>query len=209
MPDPSATSYSANANLYDKQVDARWAMDAYGPKEQKKIDRLLSAAGPLEGLRILEPGCGTGRLTALLAAQVGLTGCVVAMDISPQMITVARQRLSGHSNVQLYLGAAEIKARSMGYFDQVICHQVFPHFTDQAKALKHLTAALNPFGLIVIAHSTSFAENSDVHRKAGAAVSLNTLPKADRMRTLCKGCGLKIEKWWDDPDGYLLSARRI
>jgi ubiquinone/menaquinone biosynthesis C-methylase UbiE len=37
--------------------------------------------GPLVGMRLLEPGCGTGRLTELLAIEAGMLAYVVAVDI--------------------------------------------------------------------------------------------------------------------------------
>src|SRR3954462_14647971 len=54
------------------------------------------AASAPPGCRVLELGAGTGRATASLAR----TGAqVVALELAPEMIAVARQRLSGLSNV--------------------------------------------------------------------------------------------------------------
>jgi demethylmenaquinone methyltransferase/2-methoxy-6-polyprenyl-1,4-benzoquinol methylase len=209
MSDASPSSRNTHTAFFDSRLSARWAADSYGPKEQKNIDRLLRATGPLTGLRLLEPGCGTGRLTDVLAENVGPTGCIIAMDISPQMVAAARQRLSCYDNVKIYLGAAEARARSLGYFDQIICHQVFPHFLDRAHALKSLSDTLNPYGLIVISHFHSVANVTDIRGRAGQAVSGKMLPGKDKMQDLCKECGLEIENWWNDQEMYLLSARLI
>ena len=124
--------YLAKAYFFDAQVQADWAAQDYGGDEVKKLDRLFAITGCLTGLRLLEPGCGTGRLTEVLAEKVGPRGQVVAMDISPRMVAAARQRLIGFTNVDLRLGSVEEMADQQGIFDQVICHQVFPHFVDQA-----------------------------------------------------------------------------
>ncbi|MGD9210373.1 MAG: class I SAM-dependent methyltransferase [Desulfobacteraceae bacterium] len=208
MSNASFDVYAAKASFFDNQVRADWAKNAYDPKEQGKINRLLNVTGPLNGLRILEPGCGTGRLTVILAERVGAKGSIVAMDISSKMIAAAHKRLFGINNVTVCQGAVESKAVYFGTFDQIICHQVFPHFADPANALQILASLLNPCGLMVISHFISLAQINDVHRKAGTAVAKDMMPEADQMRTLCLKCKLAIETWLDDESGYLLSARK-
>src|SRR4029079_11598098 len=73
-----------DARTYDRVADpqTRWG--------QLVLDRL-----PLLGdERVLDAGCGTGRVTELLAARLPL-GHVVALDGSPAMIAAARDRLAG------------------------------------------------------------------------------------------------------------------
>jgi SAM-dependent methyltransferase len=122
--------YRAKTVFFDAQVHADWAAETYGPNEFEKLERLFAVTGPLSGSRLLEPGCGTGRLTEVLAERVGPHGRVVAMDISPGMVAAARKRLLRFANVDLHLGPLETMANRLGVFDQVICHQVFPHFFD-------------------------------------------------------------------------------
>jgi SAM-dependent methyltransferase len=50
-------------------------------------------------MRVLEIGCGAGRVTRALA---GLFGEVHAVDVSGEMIAQARHALSGHPNAHLY-----------------------------------------------------------------------------------------------------------
>jgi ubiquinone/menaquinone biosynthesis C-methylase UbiE len=198
--------YLAKADFFDAQVQADWATQDYGGDEVKKLDRLFGVTGCLTGLRLLEPGCGTGRLTEVLAEKVGPHGQVVAMDISPRMVAAARQRLIGFTNVDLRLGSVEEMADQQGIFDQVICHQVFPHFVDRAAALKILVRMLKPAGRLVISHFIPLAEINDVHRKAGTAVANDMMPPAEIMQHWCGQCRLTIEQWQDDDHGYLLSA---
>jgi SAM-dependent methyltransferase len=56
------------------------------------------AASSPAGCRVLELGAGSGRATAFLARSAGF---VVALDLSPEMIAVARRRLAGAANVAL------------------------------------------------------------------------------------------------------------
>ncbi|WP_155310717.1 class I SAM-dependent methyltransferase [Desulfosarcina ovata] len=199
-------SYLAKACFFDAQVQADWAAQAYGGDEAEKLERLFAVTGCLNGLRLLEPGCGTGRLTAVLAEKVGPHGRVVAMDISPRMVAAARRRLMRFANVDLRMGPVETMADQLGIFDQIVCHQVFPHFADRAAALKTLVRMLKPAGRLVISHFISFAEINDVHRKAGTAVAEDLMPPQQIMQRWCGQCRLTIEQWQDDDNGYLLSA---
>lgn len=198
--------YREKAAFFDAQVQADWAAETYGPDEVEKLERLFAATGPLAGLRLLEPGCGTGRLTEVLAEKVGPHGQVVAIDISPQMVAVARQRLFRLANVDLRLGAVEAMADRLGVFDHIICHQVFPHFVDRAAVLEILARLLIPGGRLVISHFIPVAEINDVHRKAGTAVENDLMPPSDIMQSWCSQCRLTIKEWKDDENGYLLSA---
>src|SRR6476660_5894660 len=56
------------------------------------------AASAPSGCRVLELGAGSGRATAFLARSAGF---IVALDLAPEMIAVARRRLAGASNVAL------------------------------------------------------------------------------------------------------------
>jgi ubiquinone/menaquinone biosynthesis C-methylase UbiE len=131
------------------------------------------------------------------------------MDISPRMVAAARRRLARFTNVELRLGSVEAMADRLGLFDQIICHQVFPHFADRAAAMEILVRLLKPRGRLVISHFIPLAEINDVHRKAGTAVAKDLMPSAETMRRWCGQCRLTIERWEDDDHGYLLSARLI
>jgi SAM-dependent methyltransferase len=56
------------------------------------------AASAPAGCRVLDLGAGSGRATAFLARSAGF---VVALDLAPEMIAVARKRLAGAANVVL------------------------------------------------------------------------------------------------------------
>jgi precorrin-6B methylase 2 len=71
---------------------------------------LLGAAGIREGMRVLELGSGVGHVAFQLAALVGPSGSVVAIDQSAALLAVAesRRRADGVENVRF----AEADARA-------------------------------------------------------------------------------------------------
>ena len=200
--------YQGKASYFDDQVGSPWAADPYGPSEMEKLDRLFKQTGDLQGLKLLEPGCGTGRLTEILAEKVGDSGSVVALDISARMVELARQRVSGRRNVEVHQQTVEDFALEIGHFDLVLCHQVFPHLENKAKALAKMERSLKARGQLIIFHFISFNEINDRHRKAGTAVEHDMMPGAEEMERLLAEAGLRIRLWEDDDRGYFLHVTR-
>jgi len=201
--------YAIKAAFFDAQAREAWAVKNSDPDEMKKFDRLFAVTGPLAGLRVLEPGCGIGRLTERLVAEVGRLGYIVAVDISPRMVAHARINLSDYEKVEIHLGPVEEIIGFENYFDVVICHQVFPHFEDQENALTKISNMLKPGGRIVISNFISSAEIKKMHSRAGSAVANDLMPPPQTMQTMIEQCGFEIEYWADDSDGYLLKANLI
>src|SRR5882757_133047 len=54
--------------------------------------RLVEMAGIVPGARVLDVACGLGEPTLTAARAAGDEGAVVATDIAPQMIALARDR---------------------------------------------------------------------------------------------------------------------
>ncbi len=190
-------------------MEESWASSAFGPDEMDKIQRLLRVARLQAGMRVIEPGCGTGRLTAILADMVGPTGYVYASDISEGMIEAARTRIG--SRVQVLLECAAIESRSFEpqSFDAVICHSVFPHFDHQPRAVSHLVSTLRTGGRFIVSHFMNSSEINDMHRKVHASVLDDLIPPEPEMRGMLETAGLRVESLQDDESGYLLSATRM
>jgi len=198
--------YEAKAAYFDANVEAPWAAAEYGPEEITKLDRLFAHIGPLRGLKVLEPGCGTGRLTEILSDHVGPTGVVVALDISPMMVKSARDRTAKRENVEIHLSAVEDFLVEEKEYDLIVCHQVFPHFEDKKQVLTSLSKALKSEGRLIVIHFISIDEINDRHRKAGTAVEMDMMPEQDEMKYLFNDTGLDIEFILNDQLGYFLSA---
>ena len=87
----------------------------------------------MHGQRLLDAGCGTGAL-AIEAARRGAT--VVAIDLSPTLVNLARERLPiivGGGSVDLRSG--DMLDASLGHFDHVVAMDSIIHYrTDDAVA---------------------------------------------------------------------------
>ena len=108
------------------------------------------AASLPAGCRVLEVGAGTGRATAFLARAAGR---VVAFDLSPEMVAVARRRLASQRHVSLLV--ADLRnARFAERFDLVAAvNDPCVHLTgdaDRDRALATMAEHLAPGGRVIL-----------------------------------------------------------
>ena len=115
-------------------------------------DAVAAAVPPLESPAVLELGCGTGALTALLIARGAR---VTAVDQNPEMLEIARERLAAASQHDLRIvetTAAEIDGREDGCFDTVVASLVFSEMSSSERAyvLRHGVRVLRPGGRLIV-----------------------------------------------------------
>ena len=94
----------------------------------------------------LEIGCGTGAFARQLAERCGH---VVGLDLSAEMIRVARARSSQLENLEFQLADAMTWDFPQSHFD-FICSIATLHHLDQRELLPKIKDALKPGGVLVI-----------------------------------------------------------
>ena len=130
-----------DARTYDRVADpmARWGAAV--------LDRLT-----LEGDEIvLDAGCGTGRITEQLAERLP-TGRVIALDASPSMIDVARERLSRFGDRIAYVVAdlgRPLPIPADLPVDAILSTATFHWVPDHDALFRNLAAVLRPGGRLV------------------------------------------------------------
>ena len=130
------------------------AVDGSTNEETARLTGIYSARQVTEALdlkpgdRILELGCGVGRIGRELARQVAhWEGC----DISSNMIEVARERLAEFPNIGLTeLHRSSLKPLPGDSFDKAYCVAVFIHMDkeDFYLYLEDIARVLKPGGLL-------------------------------------------------------------
>ena len=92
----------------------------------------------LQGVRVLDAGCGTGMLSAELAARGAE---VVGVDVSPRLIQIARQRLAPHLAGRVDFRTGDMVDDGLGGFDFTIAMDSLIYYTrpDLAQALHRLS----------------------------------------------------------------------
>jgi SAM-dependent methyltransferase len=99
--------------------------------------------------RILDAGCGNGRVTALLreCSSPDQTQ-VVAIDLVAA--DVARRNLSAYRNIDIREGNLLGDLSCLGRFDFIYCQEVLHHTADPERAFRNVCSLLEPQGEIAI-----------------------------------------------------------
>jgi len=84
-------------------ADTRWRI--FTLRSAARVDAFVRRWKIKPGDRVLEPGCGAGRLTEVLAALTGPAGSVVAFDASPEFMRPDRASGALRPQVSLHTAA--------------------------------------------------------------------------------------------------------
>jgi magnesium-protoporphyrin O-methyltransferase len=108
-------------------------------RDQMRDTMLSRLPEDLGGARILDAGCGTGTMTAELAARGAI---VTAVDISPALIRIARERVPGSLHPSVRFVAGDMLSDDLGRFDYVVAMDSLIYYdtTDIIAALSRLAA---------------------------------------------------------------------
>ena len=109
------------------------------------VDAACSAAGLARGSRVVEVGCGTGKLTAALAER-GLR--VEAVDPGRELVEIARRRLQS-SRVYFHVARFEDVELRDGVFEAVFSAAAF-HWIDPAIGWSKVARLLSPRGVLAL-----------------------------------------------------------
>jgi cyclopropane fatty-acyl-phospholipid synthase-like methyltransferase len=116
--------------------------------EQRLKRRLVEQVALRPGHRVLDLGCGTATLTAMLAASCPAAE-VIGIDGDPKVLAIGRQKLARAGlHVELQEAMADELAFEPGSFDRVVSSLVFHHLATDTKrrALMRAHALLRPGG---------------------------------------------------------------
>ena len=126
------------------------------------------------GMKVLDAGCGPGRLAIPIAQAIGPQGELTALDLQAGMLarTQEKARTAGLSNIRfVQAGLGEGKLEE-DYYDRALLVTVLGEIPNQAAALKEIFAALKPGGLLSVTEvifDPHFQSRETVQRVAGAA----------------------------------------
>jgi SAM-dependent methyltransferase len=105
---------------------------------------VLDAIAEVAPTRVLEVGCGLGELAARIASELGAQ--VVAVDLSPRMVELARGR-----GVDAQQGDVQRLPFVDGDFDCSTANWMLYHVPDLDRGLRELARTLRPHGRLVAA----------------------------------------------------------
>jgi magnesium-protoporphyrin O-methyltransferase len=124
-------------------------------RDRMRAIMLSRLPADLTGARVLDAGCGTGLMTAELAAR---GADVVAVDISPQLIAIAEQRLTEDLRPRVTFASGDMTSAEHGRFDYVMAMDslIYYRTPDIAAALRKLSDRTSGHVTFTVAPRTPF-----------------------------------------------------
>ena len=105
--------------------------------------------------RVLDAGCGTGAMTEELARRGAQ---VTAIDISPQLVDIAKKRIPEALHDQIEFTSGDMLSPDLGAFDHVMAMDSMIYYTDDdlGQALAGLSARVSSSIVFTVAPRTPF-----------------------------------------------------
>jgi SAM-dependent methyltransferase len=156
--------WAANADHFDRAVAAYH-------------DGLLAAADVQASDQVLDVGCGTGQTTRD-AARAAVSGSALGVDLSSQMLDLARSRAAqdGIANARFEQADAQIYPFEPGTFDVAISRTGAMFFGDLTAAFTNIARALRRGGRLVLVTWQGLDGNEWIRELSTAMAAGRDLP---------------------------------
>ena len=140
------------------------------------------------GMKILDAGCGTGRLTIPAARNLGEQSEIVAMDVQEGMLNIVKKKAQAENLKNIRFLQAKIGEGKLesNYYDRILLITVLGEIPEQVSALKELFKSLKPGGILLVSE-TIF----DIHFQSRTTVT-----------KLAQEAGFKIEDFYGNRCSY-------
>lgn len=155
---------------------------------------VFTRMGLAPGMKLLDVGCGPGRVTVPAAQVVGESGEVVGLDVQPEMLRRAQAKVdaAGLHNVHfIQAGAGEGKAGA-NVFDRAMLITVLGEIPDREAALREIHTALKPGGVLSVTEVLL-----DPHYQ----------PR-DAVRRMAESVGFREQAYFGSPLVYTLNLEK-
>lgn len=124
-------------------------------RDRMRAQMLSCLPGDLDGVRVLDAGCGAGQMVQELAER-GAT--VTAVDISPSLVEIAEKRLAPSLRSQVTFASGDMLDEAHGEFDHVIAMDSLIYYDgfDIGRAMQRLAPRVRGTVVFTVAPRTPF-----------------------------------------------------
>ncbi len=198
------SSLTTTRNFFD---DAAGSWDEiYNEVELLRLQQIFDSEVPSFCGPVLDLGCGTGVLLPFISANLKSDSTIAEFDISFRMLE--RVSKGNGKKISRIEGDGHFLPFKDQQFGSVLCFSVFPHFSDQDKVIREAYRTLQPGGYFLIIHLLDHIGLNECHRRIGGTVSQDIMPACYELVNALIIEGFEITRWDENPDKYLLIARK-
>ncbi len=164
----------------------------------------VAEAGIRCGGVAVDVGCGTGRALAPLRVAVGAAGVVIALDVTPEMLAVARPKAAA-ARAALVLADARAFPLPDARADAIFAAGLVHHLPDPGSGLRELARVTRPGGLLVLFHPSGRAALAARH---GRTLAPDEPLAHGPLRALTSASGWRLTAYDDAAERFFAVAKR-
>jgi ubiquinone/menaquinone biosynthesis C-methylase UbiE len=152
-----------------------WMVEMDNPfTETNRASVIIGLLGLQPGMKVLDAGCGPGRLSIPAAQAIGPQGELTALDLQPGMLTRVQEKAqhAGIANIRFAQAGLGDGKLEKDYYDRALLVTVLGEIPNQEAALDEIHAALNAGGILSVTEvifDPHFQSRKSVRRVAGKA----------------------------------------
>jgi SAM-dependent methyltransferase len=187
------------------------AREFFGPRAAHWDDRFhddtaayraaIADAAPKPGCVVVDLGCGTGRALPLLRDAVGPDGVVLGVDVTPEMLEVARAKGRG----ALAVADVTLLPVAPGRVDLVFAAGILGHVPDPRALLRALAETVSVDGKLAVFHPIGRAALAARHQRT---LEPTELLDPSVLPGVLAECGWTAQHIDDGDERYLAIATR-
>lgn len=207
-PERSAADRGSARRKFFDDLAARWDAEVATDSFMARLRQAVAGLGIGEAEAVLDLGCGTGNLTALLAESLSARARIVAADLSESMLERAREKVPDDPRLEWVRADATDLPLPDGGLDRIICLSTWPHFAEPERVAAELHRTLKPGGLLHVLHLDGRETINGIHQAIGGPVAGDLLPAAEELCALLERAKFECHEVRDEPEMYLVAALR-
>ena len=152
-----------------------WMVEMDNPfTETNRASVIIGLLDLQPGMKVLDAGCGPGRLSIPAAQAIGPQGELTALDLQPGMLARVQEKARAASlgNIRFVQAGLGEGTLEQDYYDRAMLVTVLGEIPEQETALKEIFAALKPGGILSVTEvifDPHFQGRKLVRRVAGKA----------------------------------------
>lgn len=193
------------------QKDIEEFFDGLAPKwdsmeeiEDRDIIALLDEVKIPTGVRVLDLGCGTGRITSLLHEYTH--NDIYGLDVSSKMIEIAKEKYKDRDYAHFLVGDF-LSYKTKNPYDLIIIYNAYPHFVDTDAFKESLKRNLKANGRFAIIHSLSRSKLAKVHNDMKDKITRVLSEPSEEAKVFLDSFRIDVAK--EDDHSYLIIGTKL
>lgn len=150
-----------------------WMVEMDNPfTKTNRASVIIDLLGLQPGMKVLDAGCGPGRLAIPAAKAIGTQGELTALDLQAGMLARVQEktRTAGLSNIRLIQAGLGEGKLEKAYYDRAMLVTVLGEIPEQEAAMQEIYQALKPGGILSVTEvifDPHFQSSKSVKQVAG------------------------------------------